>query len=178
MEDASSPFNAETGAVAHSSTKTLLLVIAGTFMFVALLAGLYLTQRPQNISKRAETIAECVGDDKLIADQCPVGFTPIGAVGGIQSGGDGSTGEIQIGGTGTKLCCQKKVVPTTEVQPTSPVPTDAPTPKPNEPTPLPTAVQPTSVVPTEGFVCREAPNFTVDIIINNCPGCLQGGSPQ
>lgn len=191
MEDSLHNSGVSGGFASSMSTKNLVLVISGVFLFIALLSGLYLSTQTQNIAPKAQVSNSCVGDDKYVAGQCNPGDTPVGTVGSdpalageVKPEGDGS----QTGETSPQLCCQRQVIQPTLVPPIVPtdipIPTDVPpTTKPNEPTsavpPTEAPVPPTEapVPPTDAPACRQAPDFNVEIIINNCPGCL-GSTPQ
>ncbi|OGK15947.1 hypothetical protein A2690_00645 [Candidatus Roizmanbacteria bacterium RIFCSPHIGHO2_01_FULL_39_12b] len=177
MDNSLNGSGVETGTMPKISTNVVLYVAAGVFLLVALLAGLYLTSQTQNVGKKAQTPDSCQGDDKIIAGECPSGYVPIGTVGGRTQDGSGAGGDTQVISGKTQLCCQRQEQPTS-IPPTSALPTDVP-PTQSEPTKseVPTEVPPTSVPPTETPSCKQAPQFSVDIIINNCPGCL-GGSQQ
>lgn len=183
MEDSLHNTGSSGGFMQNMTTKNLFFVFSGVFLFVALMSGLYLSTENQNIAPRAEVPSSCQGENVYVADNCG-GDSIVGSIPG--SGLAGAPGS-----TASQLCCQRQSAPPSNETPKDVVPTEAPAPTtapetPNvPPTDKPTDPDPTSgpsatnapvateaPAPTTGPSCRQAPDFDVEIIINECPGCL------
>lgn len=166
----------------HSSANVVAYVVVGVVLFIALIAGLYLTSQTQNIGKKAQTPNSCQGEDKVIAGVCPQGYVPIGTVNtGTQDGGRNTSDGQVIDVGSSQLCCQRQIQTPTSEPPTNAPPTDVP---PTQAGPTKNQEQPTNIpvtqIPTLTDVplCKQAPEFSVDIIINQCPRCLRDGTQQ